>query len=1600
MPLTRYQIRNEYSLADPELYTAADKDDAEAVLEGVAMAGLVGVLRQLGDLAEFAAGLFHDLHEEVLATAARGHDLKVRVQQLEAEVPSVEKALLSQTNHASFFTHQGEEWHPNLRTEQNLITSGDLPRCVMDSYEESRAPPPLFQLDKYDVAGAGACLKRYTDPSFVKVETTSSNVPTVEFQREKKNRKIKKKGSHWRTGDTPEVVPTSHAKLHQLFLEERIENAYSDPARRVNLKRRQLNASPMDSNSGKSYMEKFLETPSPEHKMVFETPASDHSSPFGLEIVEINTVSPLKKPSQENKCTELVKVEDLFLKHSKEESHEDAICKEIVKVPESIADGCTGEIPPDHHYALAVYKEDVDHSEDLASEADNYVDALMTLESEKETDNEVRREKDPRFLSVRRIRMHTNANKEQLEFRARSPGCQSYGVSSSSDDGNNSYKGGRSNLSYSDTISNLTEDPPSDNEGAANTFLSIGYHPSAAVEPSIQPPALAWKGPKSNEVASPKDTFLNEERVCEDGKESNSHPIDLHPTSTPLDARQSSVVASPVEHGYDEISSCGSKHDSELSNSDENGTNLCYSSEAVSCDPNEIQDDSPITDSSEKNHADGLHSENVNASSNGLLHLSKISQLAAENESNRFSLNGAIQTDNDEENDAENPSFIVSSEKGLVDGLGLGSGNVNASSNGLLHLSNIIKLDSDDETNGDSLNEVIQTENEENGSENPPFTVSSEKSHVDGLDRVNEDVYSNGLMHLSHNSQLASQKGISSDSLDEVVLADNEESVEEISADQIVSSPKSIISPSEKQLICPTLPESENHSGTTSLSDSIDDMKHGNLASENCDTVSDIGSNSDGRSLLMEYLPIQSFDDKQMLSCDPSQVKTDTRKIEASFPEQNAYLDEVSVAAETEENASPLDLDSDLKSETEIVSVQAEDVAVPSAAAPVSLCSDVVDYSVCESSSPICSNSGNQMSLDQSLSATPIPHQEGSDINGALSEGYLTETKTQKEEKAVFVNNEAVIYEDHIQSVVQNEINQAVGGPTDSDSTPSVSYNCSTEGDMFHSSVAEQTERSSSFHHEIAPDVSSELTNQESGLRCLHESNFAENAEEVISASTSHLSGPGISLEQSDVQAEQTMGNGQLEGENLGPLHVPPSQTEPELDQESHLRASAVQREEDSCSQPLKMELLPPLALNELEIGKHDMEPDVSTSGQFSEATQVSMEEMPPLPPLPPMQWRMGKGQHSSITSHGEFLGQGSFSVLPQYLPEQNPQFSIPATQGGVFQYGSSVSNFSHVDEEKSRLMSGQVVANVVQPTLLMNLTPTVTNTNNQYWGISSNGSGFMNPFFMLPAAFNERPVYGFDAMNGKWAISNGQLLAPVPAIESSISSVNSVSSHETPSSPQSQFVLDGSSEKEEPQQSTRNSEEEYGGPTSLAKPPSSEMHDAVEDKPLSNSVEEQQHKNVEEQPQQCPTASEGEVVQTSNAIPLPGLSTPEGFWSSNALSLSLPAEVGKVNGNPSVKAPRPRNPLIDAVAAHDKSKLRKVSELPQNEPKSKVDERNSLLEQIRKKSVNLKPAVVTRPSTQGPKTNLKVAAILEKANAIRQACAGSDDDDEDSWSE
>nr|XP_043635685.1 protein SCAR2-like [Erigeron canadensis] len=450
MPFSRYQIRNEFSLADPELYKSADKDDPEALLEAVAMAGLVGVLRQLGDLAEFAAEIFHGLHEEVMVTAARGHGLLVRVQQVESDFPAIERAFLSQTGHSAFFSSSGISWHPHQQMEQNLITKGDLPRFVMDSYEECRGPPRLFLLDKFDVAGAGACLKRYTDPSFYKVETSPYEMMNGEAQRDKKARKAKKKGPRWKHGEMPEVFQPSSVKLHQLLLEERVQNGASEPARRVKLKKREIKF-PFDTETGKGYMEQLLNSP-PEDKLVHEVSVSyspprlatnsyNESGPEPLEVRGVH--SPLVSPYESPIVDKAVSREHL------ENAMEDVPEMQVLDLStssiklQSGGDSFGIEEADVEEKQVSVYAEHKDdsiedayQSDDVASETDNYMDALATMESEVETDAELK----------------ANSGPTKIQLQSQSSESQS-----ASDDENSPIKKKLTSFSYSDAASSSAE---------------------------------------------------------------------------------------------------------------------------------------------------------------------------------------------------------------------------------------------------------------------------------------------------------------------------------------------------------------------------------------------------------------------------------------------------------------------------------------------------------------------------------------------------------------------------------------------------------------------------------------------------------------------------------------------------------------------------------------------------------------------------------------------------------------------------------------------------------------------------------------------------------------------------------------------------------------------------------------------------------------------------------------------------------------------------------------------------------------------------------------------------------------------------------------
>lgn len=202
MPLVRTAVRNVYGLGTPELYRDAEKEDPKAVLDGVAVAGLVGILRQLGDLAEFAAEVFHGLQEQVMVTSSRSNKLVARVQKVEAALPPLEKSVLAQRSHLHFAYTAGSNWHARIRSEQNHFIYDDLPRFIMDSYEECHGPPRLHLLDKFDPGGPGSCLKRYSDPTFFKRASIGSDEEYIaKVLKEQKGRKIKKKRSWRRNGE-------------------------------------------------------------------------------------------------------------------------------------------------------------------------------------------------------------------------------------------------------------------------------------------------------------------------------------------------------------------------------------------------------------------------------------------------------------------------------------------------------------------------------------------------------------------------------------------------------------------------------------------------------------------------------------------------------------------------------------------------------------------------------------------------------------------------------------------------------------------------------------------------------------------------------------------------------------------------------------------------------------------------------------------------------------------------------------------------------------------------------------------------------------------------------------------------------------------------------------------------------------------------------------------------------------------------------------------------------------------------------------------------------------------------------------------------------
>ncbi|XP_015958158.1 protein SCAR3 [Arachis duranensis] len=441
MPLVRLQVRNEFGLGQPELYREANREDPKAVLDGVAVAGLVGILRQLGDLADFAAEVFHGLQEQVMTTASRSRRLMVRVQNIEASLPPLEKAVLAQTSHIHFAYTSGCEWHPRIKTARNHFIYNDLPHFIMDSYEECHDPPRLHFLDKFDTGGPGSCFKRYSDPAFFKKASADSDeIYSEKTEKARKSHKNKKKRSSRKNGELSrrEQMHSNRSRMQFISPTANGQLSSSQSATTIDMKMKsdmEVRSSSFDSKAGAGYIECVFH---PSYSV--QSNEQDHREPPSSRPTQktaaFRSVSPLiddsvshgsleKKIGSSSSCVTWDQKEDIVESTSQasvkdntperiQEKHDyDVLANEDVNIPNvdchDILFDEESNQKPDYS---RVQTDDVD------SEPDSYVDALNTIESEtveSELENEFAYETKPEEQEFTHPVMHGRIENEVSE---------------------------------------------------------------------------------------------------------------------------------------------------------------------------------------------------------------------------------------------------------------------------------------------------------------------------------------------------------------------------------------------------------------------------------------------------------------------------------------------------------------------------------------------------------------------------------------------------------------------------------------------------------------------------------------------------------------------------------------------------------------------------------------------------------------------------------------------------------------------------------------------------------------------------------------------------------------------------------------------------------------------------------------------------------------------------------------------------------------------------------------------------------------------------------------------------------------------------------
>ena len=1347
-------------------------------------------------------------------------------------------------------------------------------------------------------------------------------------------------------------------------MEDRAANGTDGrPARLVKLKKRQLNESPFDSKTGRSYMEKFLETHSPEHEVVHEicvSPpllkmASDSGHEPGLDILEISTVSPskeslLRKSSsphgQEKVQTPLM-----------DEVVEEAIDRAILKVPVSNPGGETDNISS--VYKVADEREvhvdgeskiegNVDgcHSDDVASETDNYMDALNTMESEMETDTENKPKNEMGFLNVKKHGIDSDANGEIQELGAQFSDSQSIGDSTASSDGISSCTKGQSSISNSDTLSNLAENSPPNCDGAVELFPCTDICVDESVDVSSNHLSINEESKKkSHEHAVPNDT-------CTEVTDVHGYRSKFGEASCTLSLKDLDVMLPPVDcgKGLKEVSVAEPELDGKSSVHIKPATGFSFSVDNVTDLGDKLSDNE--TDLGDKlsnasHPADELDDGEQSVFPNAWRHLSIVS----ESDSNKRSSDMSVFPSS-----ADDDSLTVSAQAQSHPVDELYGGNPNFLSDVPQLMSNVPDMAPEKESSDNFVNEVLQTEcgndnstemlvHEQIDSPKPIASAAEDQLLGSTLPGLPPDCLPASIScyadfepvsTVSEIDDNAPEHGVNLQSSTPVVdmpqtLTLTEQGSLEITGggpqleldilEMNVSSSGEKMNPegvsgaadcnethgstcnedTVGRTIIP-LHSSSDHPNNPGLGDYIlsNDMVTETTKAETlavgaatgANSEDDVPSNNHKCLVLKDLLPLDNSI-PETFQVEPVAVAAAAAAASGAGGE-NDFPSSYPSYPEPKDHLSLDDLVTELDPETHLVSAAACDDGDGDVNNVVGSSLDLID-------SPY----RNIINLQEPLSSSESSLQRETDINKAVPFEYDTESDALK------------------------EVNQLAAALTDLDPNPGIigTYghsNSELPVDVPDSWLVEQCQ--DGLHLTSSKQINPELNSQVAPDQ-IH---LGENSEHVVPSPSHFFPEPGVPLEPVlDVQADGTSveclhaDEARLNPSNLQSTQIHNSN---HIERESCFDASKKPCPKDFPSEPLVSEFPLQSSGDKVESSKQAIDPSYVTFPRFSllpETTEVNPEGMPPLPPI---QWRMGKLQHNLA----------SLPPIPPPTADVKDHPVFPSSEGETAQPGKHALPLTMVVDEKLRV-SEYFSANLAQLGSVSLPMPTNVNGENTHHNVlPPEGTQSLNPLLTLSSTSGERLEHGLLASEEEMVVPSSNLFLPVQTVEDTTSThaPASVSLDGQLIPSLDHLASEADLEDKKFQHTRQHSEEEIVNPpktfvqtgedTTSRHAPASLQGELIQ--PLDDLAPEPalEHKKLQDTCQN----SEGsppktflppQTMEDEQTEYLSQTSKEESEWLSNS-STTAPSSVDeKLNGNNPVKLPRPRDPLIEAVAAHDK---------------------------------------------------------------------------------